>query len=165
AGADPAARDEVLATLGVQGMSVEEAIEHLDQSDQARPQSYRGSVTGTQLILATSETNTTSLPMPEDRFYLSIAPYETRTHDCFNHSLATCQGELVEQPVRVTITGEDGTVLVDEEATTYSNGFVAFWLPRHIGATVEVTADGKTGSTSIRTDDDSPTCLTTVQLF
>lgn len=164
ASAPAATSEDVLATLGVEGMSATEAVEHLDQSDATRPQSYRGSVTGTQVILGTSEANTVSLPIPDDQFYLSLAPYETRTHDCYNHSLATCQGELVGENVHVTITADDGTVLVDEDATTYANGFVGFWLPRNIGATVEVTAAGGTGSTPIRTDDDSPTCLTTIQL-
>ncbi|WP_342373466.1 CueP family metal-binding protein [Propioniciclava soli] len=155
---------DVLATVGVAGMTAQEAVEHLDQLDEQRPLDFRGSVTGTQLILATDEANTVALPLPDDQFYLSIAPYQSTTHDCFNHSLATCRGEMAGEPVRVTITGEDGTVLVDEDATTYRNGFVGFWLPRGIGATVEVTADGRTGSAEIRTDDDSPTCLTTVQL-
>ncbi|WP_300082648.1 CueP family metal-binding protein [Propioniciclava sp.] len=155
---------DVLADAGVAGLSATEAIEHLDASTDARPLPFRASVTGTELVLQAADAEPVTMAVSEDRFYLSVAPYRTRTHECFNHSLATCQGELVGEQVHVTISGDDGTVLVDTDATTYTNGFVGFWLPRGIGATVTVTAGSDTGTVDIRTDDDSPTCLTTLQL-
>ena len=106
-----------------------------------------------------------SLPIPEDRFYLSVAPYVDQTHDCFYHSLTTCQGELGAEAVEVRIVDTTtGEVLVDETRTTFANGFVGFWLPRDIEGTLEVAHDGKVGRTPISTDTEAPTCLTTLRL-
>ena len=80
--------------------------------------------------------------LPEDQFYVSIAPYVDQTHECYYHNLASCQGELVGEDLDVTITSDDGEVLVDETVTTYDNGFVGFWLPRDIEGTIEVEFDG-----------------------
>ncbi|MDP9822944.1 hypothetical protein J2S59_002753 [Nocardioides massiliensis] len=71
--------------------------------------------------------------MPEDRFYLAVAPYVDQTHECFYHSLTTCLGELDSADVRVKIVDEaNDEVLVDEVRTTFDNGFLGFWLPRDI---------------------------------
>lgn len=106
-----------------------------------------------------------SLGVPEDRFYLSVAPYVDRTHDCFHHSLTTCTGELASTDVQVQIVDKtNDKVLVDETLTTFQNGFTGFWLPRNIDGTLWVTYDGKTGAIDFATDQDAPTCLTTLQL-
>ncbi|WP_281366691.1 CueP family metal-binding protein [Nocardioides massiliensis] len=74
-----------------------------------------------------------SLDVPEDRFYLAVAPYVDQTHECFYHSLTTCLGELDSADVRVKIVDEaNDEVLVDEVRTTFDNGFLGFWLPRDI---------------------------------
>ena len=62
-------------------------------------------------------------------------------------------------------TAEDGTVLVDEQTSTYAdNGFVGFWIPKDVAGTVVVTADGKRAETRFSSDPEGPTCLTTLQL-
>jgi hypothetical protein len=67
--------------------------------------------------------------------------------------------------VRVQIVDEtNDKVLVDETRTTFENGFTGFWLPRNIEGTLRVTYDGKAGETDFATDQNAPTCLTTLQL-
>ena len=105
-----------------------------------------------------------SVPLPDDELYVSIAPFVETTHECYFHSLATCQGELVGEPVEVTITDAGGDVLVQETTTTYSNGFVGFWLPRDVEGTIEISAGDLTGSVPFATSEGSPTCVTTLQL-
>ena len=109
-----------------------------------------------------------ALDVPEDRFYLAVAPYETTTHDCFHHSLSgclsSCQGELVDTPVHLTVTDTEGAVLMDEERATYANGFVGLWLPAGIEATLEVEANGKAATTPIATGAQDPACLTGLRL-
>ena len=104
--------------------------------------------------------------MPADEFYVSFAPYVSRTHDCHFHSLTTCVGELQNAEVSVKITDDaTGEVLVDDSLTTFDNGFVGLWLPRGIDATVTVEHDGKTASSPITTQgDDAATCVTTLHL-
>ena len=98
-------------------------------------------------------------------FYLSVAPYIDQTHDCFNHSLTTCQGELASTEVQVQIVDRAGNdVLVDETRTTFENGFTGFWLPRNIEGTLRITSDGRSAEADFTTHPDAPTCLTTMHL-
>lgn len=104
--------------------------------------------------------------MPEDRFYLSVAPYIEQTHECYFHSLTTCTGELQNADVHVTVTdATSGEVVLDEDLTTEANGFVGIWLPRGIEANLTVTYEDASATTAISTVTDSDaTCLTTMQL-
>ena len=154
----------LLADYDLEGSSAREIIEELDQGED-KPANLMASIRYDELLVSSPNEpdKETSLPI-EDGFYLSMAPYVDGTHDCFYHSLTTCQGELVEEDLDVTITGADGEVLVDETVTTYPNGFVGFWLPRDIEATVEVAYDGRSATSEIGTGSEDPTCLTTMQL-
>ena len=93
-----------------------------------------------------------------------MAPYENRTHDCYFHSLGTCQGELTNTDVHVTVVSEDGETLLDKDATTYANGFFGFWVPKDVKGTVTVTTEGKTGAVKFSSDAEGATCITTLQL-
>ncbi|MFC4059010.1 CueP family metal-binding protein [Planomonospora corallina] len=161
----PAGAGPLLAAYGLDGRSAEEVIDHLDRlSLPERPTGLRASVRPGELVVS-GGAQEFSLPIPGDRFYLSVAPYVDRTHECFHHSLTTCKGELAAQDVQVKIVDEtDGRVLVDETRTTFANGFTGFWLPRGIEGTLTVTYDGRTGEAEITTGDDAPTCLTTLRL-
>lgn len=146
------------------GLSTKELIDELDRSSDDFAQQLVGSVRYDSLQLTDGESGEEiTLPI-EDDFYLSVAPYVEATHDCYYHNLASCQGELVEQDLDVTITQDDGAVLVDETVTTYPNGFVGFWLPRDIAGTITVEYDGKSVEAPFATNADSPTCVTTLQL-
>jgi hypothetical protein len=161
--ASSSAEEQLLAEHGLEGLSAQEIVEELDRSPQPRPLSLGASVQADQLLLTDEDTEMT-LALPDDVFYLSVAPYVSSTHDCYNHSLATCQGELAEEQIQVTITDDSGEVLVDEEVTTYTNGFAGFWLPRGTSGTVEVDHEGRSGTAGFSTDVGDPTCMTTLQL-
>ena len=45
-----------------------------------------------------------------------------------------------------------------------SNGFAGFWLPRDVDARLTVESDGRTGTATVSTTPDDPTCLTTLRL-
>ena len=83
------------------------------------------------------------------------------SHDCFYHSLKTCLGELDNEDIQVTITGE---ALVDEATTTFDNGFIGFWLPDDATGLIEVSYQGRTGTTEFSTTDDGATCVTDLRL-
>lgn len=157
--------DSLLETHDLTGKSPVEIIEYLDEMplDQ-RPADLMASVRLDELLL-TDPDEEISLDLPEDSVYVSIAPYVDQTHDCFYHSLTTCQGELSDELVDVEITDEDtGEVLVDEEATTFDNGFIGYWLPRDTAGTIEVTHGDQTGTVDFTTTEEAATCITTLQL-
>lgn len=156
--------DALLAELGLAGRSGKEIVEQLEASTQERPLALTASVREDHLLVGDGSQET-AVPLPEDKFYVSIAPYVEQTHECYYHSLATCRGELADEEVSVLIKDGDGKVLVDETVTTGTNGFTGFWLPHGIDdGTVEVTHDGHTGSVPLATTPGSPTCVTTLQL-
>src|SRR5699024_6366872 len=103
--------------------------------------------------------------MPEDEFYVSIAPYRGQTHECYFHSLTTCRGELANTDVDVTVVeATSGKTILDETLTTYDNGFVGLWLPRGIDATLTVSTGDRIAKQDMSTRIDAPTCLTGLQL-
>lgn len=156
-----AATENLLTENGLAGLSGKAVVEKLDATNDDRGGALMGSVTPAQLTLAAGS-DEVSLPL--DEFYLAVAPYSTQTHDCFNHNVTTCQGELAGKDVAVTITQDDGTVLVDDTVTTQPNGFAGFWLPKDITGTIEVRYAGRQASAPISTGADDPTCLTTLKL-
>ena len=157
---------DLLADHDLTGLDAEQAIERLDTMPVAeRPVDLIASVQPNMLVLTDSRERETRLPMPEDAVYISVAPYENQTHDCYFHSLTTCRGELANTDVHLTLTSDDGEVLIDESRMTYDNGFIGVWVPRGTEATLTVVADGKSATVPISTmNDDDPTCITTLQL-
>ena len=162
---DPSAGSsgDLLDRHGLTGMSAEQVIDQLDRSTQSRPTQLGGSVRPDQLLL-TDGSQEAILPLPDDKFYLAIAPFLDRSHECHFHSLGTCQGELVGEAVHVTITTVGGEALVDEEAVTWMNGFVGYWVPKGSAGTITVDQGGKQGSVSFTTGEQDATCVTTLQL-
>lgn len=154
----------LLAEHGLDGMSGKEIVDHLDRlGGEERPADLMASVRVDELIVSDG-TDELAVALPEDEFYLSVAPYVDSTHECYFHSLTTCQGELTEADIEVTFTTTDGEVLLEESTTTFANGFAGFWLPRDVEGVLEVTHDGRTGEVPVATGDEDPTCLTTLQL-
>ncbi|WP_430868402.1 CueP family metal-binding protein [Demequina aurantiaca] len=171
---DPGAEDDVpelgeatLTDYGLDGMDAREIIDYLDaMAIVERPDDLMASIRPSALTLTSGSQNETTLPMPDDLFYVSIAPYEEQTHECYFHSLTTCTGELQNADVEVLVTdASSGEVLVDETRTSFDNGFVGMWLPRGIDVNVELEYDGLSAATELTTSGgDAATCVTTMQL-
>lgn len=151
-----------LDKYGLNNLSVEEIVYSLDSS-KSDPIGLSASITGEYLVLYDSSEEI-KLALPEDKFYLSFAPYITQTHPCATHSLSSCQGELVNQTVNVIITDGNGNQIINSDLTTMENGFIGVWLPRNINATIQVLYNDLTAQTSISTFSGSNTCLTTLEL-
>ena len=170
----PATQPETAWSLldqhGLTGLDARQIIDQLDAQPVAdRPADLLASVQPDELVLTdpsdrTGET-TTTLPMPDDEFYLSVAPYREQTHDCVFHSLTTCRGELSQQDVEVTVTDDEtGQVVLDDTRTTFDNGFVGLWLPRDTTGTLTIRHDGGEATSPVSTGEDDLTCLTTMRL-
>lgn len=159
--------DELLAEHNLNGLNAKQIIEELDTMPLAdRPTDLIASVRPNELILTDEQQRETSIETPTDEFYVSVAPYQSQTHECYYHSLTTCVGELQNTAVDVKVTNsETGETLIDETRSTFDNGFLGIWLPRGIEATLSVEVDGRTASTLISTaTSEDPTCITTLQL-
>ncbi|GED08479.1 CueP family metal-binding protein [Cellulosimicrobium cellulans] len=165
---EPTALDALLDRHDLAGLSGQEVVDRLEGLETAdRPTDLVASVRAAELVLADEsyESYETTVPLPEDTFYLSVAPFVDETHECFYHSLTTCQGELADEPVSVTVVdAATGEVLVEEDTTLGANGFVGLWLPRDVDAELRVEHEGRVGTTTVSTGADDPTCLTTLQL-
>jgi hypothetical protein len=164
--ASTSSTQDVLTAHGLAGLDARQVIDQLDATPLAeRSTDLIASVRPHELLISDNQQRETTLPIPDDLFYLSFAPYLEQTHECHFHSLTTCVGELQNVEVQVKVTNAAGEALVDEVLHTFDNGFVGVWLPRDIDATLTVEHDGHTASTAITTKgDEAATCLTTLQL-
>ena len=151
---------------GLAGLDARQMIERLDATPVAqRSTDLIASVQPDELVL-TSGDRTQSVPMPNEEFYLAVAPYDSRTHECYFHSLTTCLGELRNEQVQVTVTDRaTGATVVDDDVTTFDNGFVGIWLPRGLDGEITVEHDGRRATAPISTSNpDDLTCLTSLRL-
>ena len=158
---------EFLAEHNLDGLGAAQIIERLDTLPVAdRPIDLIASVQPDVLVLTDGQGRETQLAMPEDEVYISVAPFRAQTHDCYFHSLTTCLGELANTEVEVTLTDTaTGDVLINDLRQTFDNGFVGFWVPRGLEASLTIGHDSQTGTATISTvNADDPTCITTLQL-
>ena len=158
--------DTPLSASGLEDASGRELVEELERlSLEERPTDFVASVETEEVVMIDEDGNESSVPLPEDEFYLSVAPYVDQTHECFFHSLTTCVGEMSNEELEVTVVEEDtGELLFDEAVQTEDNGFFGLWLPRDIEAELIIEYDGLTSSAPISTGEGDPTCLTTSHL-
>jgi hypothetical protein len=91
-----AAESPILAAYDLAGLDGREIVERLERTpvDAWQPD-LRASVRPGELLLSeVGSDEPTVVDLPDDEFYLSVAPYLEQTHDCYFHSLTTCRGEL-----------------------------------------------------------------------
>ncbi|HLQ70703.1 MAG TPA: CueP family metal-binding protein [Bacillota bacterium] len=122
------------------------------------------SITSHELIVNENGAET-SFSLPDEEFFVSIAPFVEETHPCAIHSLTGCQGELVEKEFKVYIEDEDGNKVVDETMTSLANGFIDLWLPRDETFHVTIEHDEKMAEAEISTYEGDNTCITGMQLL
>lgn len=157
---------QVLVAHGLDSISAVEVVDQLDHTRLAdRDAELFASVRPGNLLVRGADGAEEVLPLPEDQFYLSFAPYVSVTHDCFYHSLTTCVGELQNENIDLRIVNDaDGSVVIDETVTTFDNGFYGIWLPADGQFTLTVDHAGRSVTAPIGTTAEDPTCVTTLQL-
>ncbi|QHS24205.1 hypothetical protein GWK91_15435 [Virgibacillus sp. MSP4-1] len=122
------------------------------------------SITSEQLIVTDNNGDESTYSLPEDEFFVSIAPFINETHPCTNHSLTGCQGELANKDFEIYIEDMDGNVILDETRNSGSNGFVDLWLPREQTYRVKINFEGKQVESEVSTFKNDGTCITSMQL-
>ncbi|WP_440895000.1 CueP family metal-binding protein [Amphibacillus sp. Q70] len=122
------------------------------------------SITGTELIVTPEDGNEVTYSLPEDEFFVSIAPYINQTHPCTYHNLTGCQSELIEEELDVYIEDSEGNAVLDEKVTTLANGFFDLWLPRDETYQIMIQYQDMEVEAEISTFEEDATCITTMQL-
>lgn len=169
AGEEPAAApiEEIIAAdPGMSQLAVTDSRDLVDALDRApldnRPQ-FIASVRAEEVLLDVAGEQG-SLPLPDDEFYVSIAPYLESTHECTYHSLTTCVGEMQQEPMHVTVTDDSGQTVLEEDLETFDNGFFGLWLPRDMQGSITITHESGSVEAPISTGPDDPTCVTDLRL-
>lgn len=121
------------------------------------------SITSHELIVTESDESKVAYDLPEDDFFVSIAPYVKDTHPCATHSLTGCQGEMMNEAFDVYMEDAEGNVILDETVKSQANGFIDLWLPRDKVFSVKITHDGKTVESAFSSFEGDNTCITTMQ--
>lgn len=162
---EPAAPNEPQTeqTQQTETLGAEETKQLVNDYTMRERQADSASITSNELIV-TEDGKETVYGLPDDEFFVSIAPFVSETHPCDIHSLTGCQGELVNEEFDVRITDEDGNTVLDETKQTEANGFIDLWLPRDHTYHVTIEQDGRTTESEISTFEGDNTCITTMQL-
>ena len=122
------------------------------------------SITSEELIVTNNDESETVYPLPEDEFFVSIAPFINETHPCTNHSLTGCQGEMVEEEFDIYIEDMEGNVVFEDTLKTEANGFIDLWLPRNKTYNIIINHNEKKVESEFSTFEQDGTCITTMQL-
>lgn len=149
------AQDDLLA--GKDSVQIVHDLEHLPLVERPRDLSAVVQPHGVVLTQAGLDIR---LQLPDEWFYVAVAPYTEEPVDCFNRSLTAGVGELRNLPLNAHVveTGS-GRVLAGRERRTTDSGFVGFWLPRETSGTITLSHGELGGSVDFSTHDDGPTCL------
>jgi len=151
-----------LESIGLEGMSGKEILLGIADGSVV-VDGYGISVYDDELVVILEDSRL-SVDMPEDEFYLSVAPYINNTHECLYHSATGCRAELKLEEFFIEFIDLDGNVIVSENMMSLSNGFIDLWLPRDVEGTLTITQGELSTSKSISTESGEPTCETTMQL-
>ena len=155
----PKGSDKILKQLNIESLDIKEIVTNLDERID-EPSNVGARITGDKLYLYDNDQEY-SLDLPEDSFFVSIAPYINEVHPCTIHNLVTCRGEIYNQAMKVRVVDENNQIIIDEVKTTQDNGFIGLWLPKDINATLRVEYDGLVVELPISTYSESDTCITT----
>ena len=144
---------------------VQDIREMVQEYSASSNEGVSASITSNDLIVKDEDDKEKTYDLPEEEFFVSIAPYVNETHPCEVHSLTGCQGEMVNADFDVMIQDEEGNVIVDETMTSLDNGFIDIWLPRNQTYQVKINYGEKATESKVSTFEGDNTCITTMQLI
>jgi hypothetical protein len=96
-------------------------------------------------------------------YFMSIAPYQNDTHDCYYHILA-CKAEMVNTHVSYSIEEVGGSFVTQGVGVTGSNGFMDLYLQRNKTYRISVVIGELEGEVTVTTFPGSPTCITNLKI-
>lgn len=158
--------DGVLDKFGMVDVDGRQLVDELEATAvQDRSTDFIASVRADHVLVIDMETEEEAkVDLPDDLFYLSIAPYQYQTHPCGFHSLTTCTAEFANTDFDVTVVDDAGEVILEETITTQDNGFFGLWLPAEIEGTITIEHENGSVTGDFSTHDDAKTCETDLRL-
>lgn len=118
-----------------------------------------------ELVIEFPDGRKVAKPITGDSMLVAFAPYINNTHSCSIHYPSSCQGELTNNVMAVTVSYDSGEIILSSNVTTQKNGFFELWLPRDKTLRVKVVYQSKTSEEVIRTFKGNNTCITTMRLI
>lgn len=149
-------------------------LNHIEALEKAR-EWYKNSdnikvkITPSALIASFPDGSQSSVSIPKDQFFVSIAPWINSTHPCTNHVPTGCTGELVNKNMHLIIKDiQSGEVVKNEEVNTGNDGFIDVWLPSNTSLDVSIHYGNNTGkylqaNEILSTFKNDRTCITSMQ--
>src|SRR5699024_2222988 len=122
------------------------------------------SITSSELIVTDENQKETTYDLPDDKFFVSIAPFINEMHPCDIHSLTGCQAEFANADADVYSRASSGNVSLDEYKEAEVHGFIDLSLPRDDTYIVTIRQDGKKATSDISTFDRGNSFITVMQL-
>jgi hypothetical protein len=151
------------ATEMFEGLDAREAMALANKLGEGK-NSFTSFVTPESVIIEIPGGGKFSIPLPEDRMVVAIAPYVKTTHNCAIHYMSGCKGELINKVIDIEARDNKGKVIIAGKTKTMSNGFIELWLPREAEIYLTMVYNGKKSTGMITTYFDSNTCITNLQL-
>jgi hypothetical protein len=121
-------------------------------------------VTTTEVIFEFPDKRKVKKTLPDTAMYIAVAPYINTTHECSDHYMSSCSGELTEKTMKLTASDSNGIIYIDGNITTLKHGFFEIWLPRNKNVKLAISYNSLSGVEIISTNNNSRTCITTIQL-
>ncbi len=144
-------------------LDVKAAIALANEWHDTKPE-IKSLVTPQELDVKFPDGTEQKMPLPAAEMYVAIAPYVHTTQACSTHYPSSCKGELANATFPLTTKDETGAQLFDGDVTALKNGFFELWLPRKKTLSLHIVQGALVADETIRTNDDSPTCITTPNL-
>jgi hypothetical protein len=96
-------------------------------------------------------------------FFVSIGPYENKTHSCPEH-VDSCKAEFALSDLNYTIMSKDGEYTIQGTIITGENGFFDLYLPKGKDYIATLTLNDKKGIGIIQTKRGSSNCITDIKV-
>lgn len=121
------------------------------------------SITSDALIIEKNEELMSKYSLPDDKFFVAIAPYVENTHPCEIHYLTECEAEMPNQEFKLIIIDKQGNVRT-ETLTSTNKGFINLWLDKNNEYEIKITHELGTSELHVFTQKNSKTCITNAKL-
>lgn len=152
-----------------------ESLNHIEAVKQANKwyknnQNIKVQITSEEISASFPDGSHSSVKIPNDMFFVSIAPWINTTHPCTNHVPTGCTGELRNKSMHLVVKdAKSGETIKSEKVNTRNDGFIDIWLPRHKTLNVSIHYGNNTGmfleaKETISTHSGERTCITSMKL-
>lgn len=151
------------------------SLNHIEAVKQANKwyknnQNIKVKITSEEISASFPDGSHSSVKIPNDMFFVSIAPWINTTHPCTNHVPTGCTGELRNKSMHLVVKdAKSGETIKSEKVNTRNDGFIDIWLPRHKTLDVSIHYGNNTGvfleaKETISTHSGERTCITSMKL-